>query len=107
LTRPITGSAMGAGYFTLHNRSGQLIRIDRISSPDLAGVAMHESILQDGIARMVELQDIAVAPHSSVVFEAGGKHLMLNYAATRPGVVTLQFFAGPAMLLSVQVNTLE
>lgn len=107
LTRPIPGSAMGAGYFTMRNTSKELVRIDRVGSPDLAAVAMHESVLEDGIARMVELQEIVLPPQSSLVFEAGGKHLMLRYSTTTPEVVTLQFFAGAAMLLSVQVNSAE
>ncbi|MDA0705279.1 MAG: copper chaperone PCu(A)C [Proteobacteria bacterium] len=107
LTRPIPGVAMGAGYFTLRNTSNQSIRIDRISSPDLAAVAMHESVLEDGIARMYELQEIMLLPRSAVVFETGGKHLMMRYLETTPDIVTLQFFAGPAMLLSVQANTRE
>lgn len=107
LTRPIPGTAMGAGYFTLRNTSKQLIRIDRVGSPDLLAVAMHESALEDGIARMVELQEISIPPQSTVVFEAGGKHLMLSYEAATPELVTLQFFAGPMMLLSVQTNTAE
>jgi len=107
LTRPIPGSAMGAGYFTMRNTSKELIRIDKVDSPDFAAVAMHESILEDGIARMVELPEILLPPQSSIVFAAGGKHLMLRYSATTPEVVTLQFFAGAAMLLSVQVNTAE
>ncbi len=107
LIRPIPGATMGAGYFTLRNTSKQLIRIDRVDSPDLGAVAMHESVLEDGIARMVELQEIAILPQSTVTFEAGGKHLMLSYTATTPDAVTLHFFAGPAMLLSVQANTAE
>ena len=107
LTRPIPGAGMGAGYFTLRNTSGEAIRITRVSSPELAAVAMHESLLEDGIARMHELPEIVVPPHSSVVFEAGGKHLMMHYAAATPEVVTLQFFAGPAMLLSVQARPLD
>jgi copper(I)-binding protein len=107
LTRPITGAGMGAGYFTLRNTTGQSIRVDRVASTDLAAVAMHESVLEDGIARMHKLPEVVLPPHSSVVFEAGGKHLMLSYTATTPDVVTLQFFSGPAMLLSVQARPLE
>jgi copper(I)-binding protein len=107
LTRPIPGASTGAGYLTLRNTTGEPIRIDRVASPELAAVAMHESVLEDGTSRMHALPEIVVLPHSEVVFEAGGKHLMLTYSAATPETVTLQFFAGPAMLLSVQANTVE
>lgn len=104
ITRPIPGARMGAGYFTLRNTSRELIRIDKVSSPEFASIAMHESVLEDGMARMHELQEIVILPRQSIEFAAGGKHLMMQHAATTPEQVTLQFFSGAAMLLSVQVK---
>jgi len=104
LTPPLPGVRMGAGYMTLRNTSDQSIRINRVASPDLVSVAMHESVVEDGIARMHELQELVIPPHQSVVFEPGSKHLMIHYPAATADFVTLQFFADTAMLLSMQVH---
>lgn len=107
LTRPIPGIGMGAGYLTLRNTSSQEIRIDKVSSPDLESVAMHESVLEDGISRMYELQEVNILPGQSVSFEAGGKHLMIQYPVDARDTVTLQFYSGTAMLLSINVKPEE
>lgn len=107
LTRPLPGARMGAGYMTLHNTTGQLIRIDKVTSPDLVAVTMHESVVDDGIARMHALQELVIPPRQSVVFAPGGKHLMLQYPDKNRDFVTLQFFADTAMLLSMQVHIEE
>ena len=107
LTRPLPGAHMGAGYMTLRNTTAEPISINRVTSPDLVSVAMHESVVDDGIARMHELQEIIIPPQQSVVFAPGGKHLMLRYPAATADFVTLQFFADTAMLLSMQVRIEE
>ena len=93
---------MGAGYLALHNTSTQAITIGRVTSPDGIAVAMHESELVDGIMRMRELPALTIPARQSVVFEPGGKHLMLRYPVVMPDTVTLQFFAGADMLLTIQ-----
>jgi periplasmic copper chaperone A len=103
LTRPVPGSSMGAGYMTLRNTSSQAIRISRIASTDFVSIAMHESIVEDGVARMRELSELELPPRQSLVLEPGGKHLMMRHSAATPDTVTLQFYADNAMLLSLQV----
>ncbi len=103
VSRPLPGVRMGAGYFTLRNTTSQRIAISRVSSPDFASVSMHESVLEDGISRMYELQEVVILPGQSVTFEPGGKHLMIRHAIETPARVTLQFYAGDAMLLSLDV----
>ena len=104
VARPLPGVPMSAGYLTLHNTTAQEIRITRVSSPQFAAVEMHESVSEDGIARMHELQEIVVPPAGSVVFEPGAKHLMLRAPIGEPELVTLQFFASDALLLSIDVK---
>jgi copper(I)-binding protein len=107
LTRPLPGTHMGAGYMTLRNTSDQPIRIDKVASPDLVAVSMHESVVEDGIARMLALPELLIPPHESVVFAPGGKHLMIHYPAATTDFVTLQFYADAAMLLAIQVHPEE
>jgi hypothetical protein len=98
---------MAAGYLTLRNTTSEDITINKVTSPQLKSVEMHESILDDGISRMYALPEIVIPPGGAVSFEAGGKHLMLQYPPEIPETVTLQFHSGTAMLLSIIVTTEE
>lgn len=104
---PIPGFNMGAAYLTLTNNSDQDITITRVSSPELHAIAMHESILEDGVSRMVKLQQVDIAAQQSVTFERGSKHLMLRYPDDRLDQVTLQFYAEDTLLLSVGATVKE
>jgi copper(I)-binding protein len=101
IVRPVPGMSMGAGYLTLENNSEKPISITRVHSPELVSVEMHESVLEDGVSRMYKLQEVVILPGQSVRFEPGGKHLMLRYRATIPARMTLQFYAGETLMLSL------
>ena len=92
---------MSAGYLSLTNASNQEILITRVMSPNFESVEMHESFLEEGISRMVELSEIAILPGRTIHFEPGEKHLMLRNPVDTPDIVTLQFYDGDALLLSV------
>ena len=98
---PLPGTVMGAAYLHLHNSTATPIVIDRVTSPDAVSVAMHESVLENGVVRMQELQDLRIPAHESVEFAAGGKHLMLYFADGVPEQITLQFMSADALLLSI------
>lgn len=72
---------MTAAYLTLTNDSNQPIAIEKVTSPQFAHVSMHETIIQDDVARMVSLAPLIVDRQSSVQFEPGGKHLMMSTPA--------------------------
>lgn len=101
VSNPGPGMQMSAGYFSLANHTKDTITIDRVSSPDFESVKMHESILENGISRMVPLTDFAIPPGGSVQFKPGGKHLMLMGPSGGDEAVTLEFYAGDALLLTV------
>jgi hypothetical protein len=101
VSRPMPGTTMSAGYLSLTNNTTQAIRITRVSSPEFASVAMHESVLEDGMARMFPLGEVTILPGKTVEFARGGKHLMLMHPLDNIESVTLEFYAGKAMLLSV------
>ena len=101
IARPVPGMSMGAGYLTLENNSEQRISITRVHSPELVSVEMHESVLEDGVSRMYKVQEVVILPGQSVSFEPGAKHLMLRYPATIPAQMTLQFYAGETLMLSL------
>lgn len=103
IARPAPGMQMTAAYFTLTNNTSQRITITAVTSPQFGVVQMHESVIEDGMARMYELGDVTILPGKSVVFEPGAKHLMLMQAQSDIDNVTLEFIAGKAVMLSVNV----
>jgi copper(I)-binding protein len=105
ITAPIPGNAMRAAYFELTNTTNTPLAITQVSSPNFGVVAMHETIIEDGIARMRFLDQIALRPGQTVTFARGSKHLMLSRPSGPTNPVVLQFFAKDALLLSVSTRT--
>lgn len=104
---PMTGMDMTAGYFVLENRGSETIRISGVSSPQFGRVEMHETVVENDVARMRELAEIVIAPGERVVFEPGGRHLMLFEPRAPLDTVTLDFSAGTQLLLSVDTAIAE
>lgn len=92
-TAPPT-AAMRAGYATLRNAGDAPLQIRRIRSEAFGDVSLHATVIDDGVARMREIDDLRMAPGEQVVLEPGGKHLMLMQPAHELGAgasVTLIF----------------
>ena len=104
VTAPGAGIPMAAGYLRIGNRSGSDIRITRVSSPEYGSVEMHETVIEDGVARMRAIPVLEIADGETVVFERGGKHLMLMQPAGEPRTITLNFYSGDVLLLSVSAE---
>jgi len=107
IVKPLPGTQIGAAYLALTNATGQQITITKIASPQFAAVAMHESILEHGVSRMVALQELDIAAQQTVVFERGGRHLMLMRPVGALDNVTLQFFADEALLLTIDAASAD
>jgi len=103
VSKPMPGMSMTAGYLTLSNNASQPIIITHVASPQFESVEMHESVIEDGMARMYPLGDLMVLAKSSVVFQPGGKHLMLMRPVGQFDTVSLDFYAGKAVVLTVNV----
>ena len=80
-----TPSAMAAGYLRLRNTCAAARVIVAASSPQYAGVSVHESVRVDGVARMRALKQLEVPAGGEVVLAPGGLHLMLMPAAHAQG----------------------
>lgn len=107
VTRPVPGSEMSAGYFELVNNTPDPVRIERVTSPQFGKVEMHETTIENGVARMVGLDGITIQGNSSVVFEPGGMHLMLMRPVADIASTTLEFHSDGALLLAVTVEVSE
>lgn len=102
ITQPMPGMAMSAGYLTLTNNSAETITITRVISPQYASVELHESVVDDGVARMRRLEKIEIPAGTNTVLAPGGKHLMLMRPTKIPAdAVSLQFYDGATLLLTV------
>jgi len=72
---PVDGNP-SVGYMDLH---GGRIEVDLVgvTSDDVLRLEMHETVEEDGMARMKPLKKINILPGATVKLEPGGKHLML------------------------------
>jgi len=66
-----------AAYFTLVNDGAERIRLAGIASSCARAVQVHETVRENGRARMREVRTLEVAPHARVEFMPGGHHVML------------------------------
>jgi len=103
ITQPMPGRQMSAGYISLANNTNAAISITRVVSPDFEAVELHESLLEDGIAKMRRIEKLTIPANSSVTLERGGKHLMLMRPTGALETVSLGFYSGDTLLLEVNV----
>lgn len=101
VTGSMPGMSMSAGYMTFTNNSGSDIRINRISSPQFAAVEMHETVIENDIARMRPIDAIVVPANDSASLQRGGKHLMLMQPSGTGNEVTLNIWSDDTLLLTV------
>ena len=101
---PMPGMQMTAGYLILRNNTDEDIAIDRVTSPQFGKVEMHETVVEDGVARMSALGEVVLPAGNAVEFKPGGKHLMLMRPSEDLDAVTLEFHAGDAIVLTVNVS---
>jgi len=101
VTRPMPGMNMSAAYLSLTNNSDQAITITRVHSNEYKAVELHESTIEDGIARMRAIPQLRIAAGETVIMRRGGKPLMLMRPTGDADLVTLEFYDGEALLLTV------
>lgn len=104
VTAPAAGMPMAAGYLDISNRSGTSLRITHVSSPEYASVEMHETVVEDDVARMRAIPVLEIEDGGTVIFEPGGKHLMLMRPVGTPDTITLNFYSDEVLLLSVSAR---
>ena len=104
ITAPVPGQKMSAGYLSLTNNTREAMNITEVTSPDFGSVEIHESILQDGIAKMRRISSLTIPASSTVKLNPGGKHLMLMRPSANIEQVSLSFYDGNTLLLDVQTS---
>lgn len=78
IREPPPGARVLAGFAELVNHSQTPVIIDRADSPAFVHVMMHESRLENGLARMVPHATLTVPAGGRLSLAPGGLHLMLH-----------------------------
>ena len=107
ITDAVSGQPMSAGFMTLRNNSNETIEVTAVTSRQFNTVAIPESSIDDGIARMRRLETLTIAPKSSVALQPGGIHLMLMRPTTADkgnDEVSLSFYRGETLILNVSTQ---
>ena len=93
---------MSAGYVSFANNTDEAMSISHVTSPEFEAVEIHESLLEDGVAKMRRIEELTIPANSSVSLQRGGKHLMLMRPSGAPESVSLSFYSGDTLLLSLE-----
>ena len=105
---PAVPERPGVGYFELPVRTEQRALIS-VSSPRIGRIEMHETVSSGSRTAMRPIPRLPVGEDGRIVFESGGRHLMLFDLdpALRPGeqvTLTFTFERGPARTMSASVR---
>lgn len=101
ITRPVASMGMSAAYLSLTNNTDKAMRISHADSPQYDSVELHETRIEDGIARMRAMPALEIPAGETVRLQRGGKHLMLMRPAGPVDTVTLNFYDNETLLLTV------
>ncbi len=101
-----------AGYMVLHNDGARPRALVGAKADGFARAMVHQTLEQDGIAKMVHRMRVDIAAHGRVEFAPGGYHLMLMKPARRLVAgdhvpVTLRFADGGELALDFEVRRIR
>jgi len=110
IVAPAPGRAASVAYMTISNSSDDTVSIRKIEGPQFERIELHETVLDDGIARMQPLRTSIIAPGGEFSFKPGGPHIMLLEPTSGivPGkIVTLHvhFSSGEIVIVQAPVST--
>lgn len=74
---PPPGMQMAAGYFELENPGSAPLRVLSVKSSAFKMAEIHQTVIEDGLSKMREVEDVVVPAGQSKAFEPGGWHIML------------------------------
>ena len=104
ITEPMPGKSMSAGYVTLTNNTRASIELTHVLSQEFESIEMHESIVENGIAKMRRIDSLSIPAGSTAKLEPGGKHLMLMQRSGSSDSISLSFYSGDLLLLGLQTS---
>lgn len=75
--QPPPGASVAAGFMTLGNHSDQDVVITGATSEAFDRIEIHESVIENDVARMIRQETLTVPAQGEVELAHGGFHLML------------------------------
>jgi copper(I)-binding protein len=102
------GAKVGVAYLTIENRGSEEVRLRGATVDAASSASIHETIEENGIAKMHPVSDLAVAAGASLEMRPGGLHLMLMdlHAPIKQGddlSITLEFANAGRVTVPLQV----
>ncbi len=80
--RVMPAMAMGAAYFTVHNRGDAADRLLAVTTAS-GSASLHETVLEGDVSKMRErLDGFPIGPGEDLVLQPGGRHVMITALAT-------------------------
>lgn len=67
-----------AGYFLVHNNSDDQVELLAAASPSYKDIMLHETIQEDGMAKMQSAGKLTIPAQASLGFVPGGLHAMFE-----------------------------
>ena len=106
----LPGSNAAVGYMTLTNNTDSVIDITDVSSRAFGKIELHETTLENGVARMRRVTALTVTPQSSVSLSPGGLHLMLMEPSPDATIgqsitLTLRYAGGGEVLVDAPLRS--
>jgi copper(I)-binding protein len=101
ITEPPPGKTMRAAYLRLTNNTEEAITITRVTSDAFNAVSLHETSVEDGIARMRPIPRLEIPAGQTIELKRGGKHVMLMRPTGPATTMSLKFYDGEHLLLAV------
>ena len=97
------------GYMELRNHGPDAVTLTGVRSADFGHIMLHDTVIEDGVARMVHADEVSIGPGETAVFEPGGRHLMLmgpqrEFAEGDSVELVLEFVDGTELALSAPVS---
>ncbi len=78
------GSSTTAAFMTLTNTSDKSVELMDISAEIAMHSMIHDNVVTDGVASMVHVDSLILAPGESVALKPGSKHIMLMHLQQVP-----------------------
>lgn len=103
-------SKVMVAYMTIKNTGSTAIEIIRAESDMYSSIEFHETVHEDGMARMVRYDSLTISASSKLELKRGGPHLMLfNPVKTLKAgdSVTIKLLTKDNMTISVSVPVIK
>lgn len=98
-----------AGFFTIKNDTAKAVELISASSPACGSMMLHRSKEENGVDKMLPVEDVTVPAHGTFDFQPGGYHIMcmnpqasMKVGSTVP--VTLKFMTGQTVTAQFKVT---